>query len=109
MLKSKILEYYDWFKVQKFLSNAMGFDDEYFHDYHKIVGGDYKNFWHVWLDTVDNDVHNDCWSTVYLGNNEDWVDYVREKRGDWVEPLVEALNELQKYVGKDSIVIYYSW
>lgn len=109
MLTSKTLKYYDWFEVQKFLSAAMGFEDKYFRDYHKIVGGDYKDFWHVWLDMVNGDVYNGCWSSVYLDNNKDWVEGAIEKNGDWTLPLEKALDDLRQYVGEDTIVIEYSW
>ena len=43
------VEYFDWFDIQKEICKEMGIEEQYFRDYHKLIGGEYKDLWHEWL------------------------------------------------------------
>lgn len=110
-METQILEYYDWDGVENFLCEAMNFDPQYFRDYHKVAGGGYKDFWHVWLSINYDSINNDNYNTLYLDEYslnlvaED----IQEKYGEWALILVDALKKLREETGKDEITIYYSW
>jgi hypothetical protein len=110
-LKSKTLEYYEWSDIENYLSDQLGIEQRYFRDYHKIVGGRYKDFWHVWLNIVDENVHNGCYSPVFINIEED--EYLKneliEKYGEWSLKLLDAINSLHNQLEEDMIVILYEW
>lgn len=109
MLEKQTLSYYDWNDIQQFLSEKMNIDISNFRNYHKVVGGEYKDFWHVWMDIVYQDVNNDSYKTYWFDMMLDKKDSMIANRGEWVSILFDALNELQKEVNEEYIVIRYSW
>lgn len=107
-MQSKTLTYYDWEDVRQFLCDAMGISEEHWRSYHKLVGGDYKDFWHVWLSIDDDNLSNDSYTTVYLDDIDGIMDYILEQHGTWVEALRPALYKLAEEVG-DEINIHHFW
>lgn len=110
-MELQTLEYYDWDDVETFLCEAMNFDPKFFRDYHDVVGGDYKDFWHVWLSIHYDSINNDTYNRSYL--DEESLNLIaediQEKYGEWALILIDALRKLREKVGKDEITIYYSW
>lgn len=51
-LKPKTVVEYDWFDIQQEICKRMGIEEKHFRRYHELVGGDYKDLWHVCLDSV---------------------------------------------------------
>jgi hypothetical protein len=117
-IETQTLEFYNYRDIQDFLSEKMGIPADKFRGFHKIVGGSYKDFWHTWLDLVDNDVTNGGISTVYLQDMIDelkeGIDEEDEMIGDfyvgdsWERNLIPALEALVQDVG-DTIDIRYDW
>jgi hypothetical protein len=109
MLEKQTLSYYDWDDIQQFLSEKMNIDISNFRNYHKVVDGNYKDFWHVWMDIVYQDVNNDSYKTYWFDMMLDQKPSMIEHYGEWVSILFDALNDLQKEVNEEKIVIRYSW
>lgn len=108
--QSKTLQYYEWWDIEKFLCLQLGIEQDKFRDYHKVVGGDYNDFWHVWLDLA-HDIYNGVISCFFL-DEDCWLwklEAMAENGQDWVMDLVEPLRKLKEEVGKDAIWIYYNW
>jgi hypothetical protein len=70
----------------------MGIEEKYFRDYHKLVGGEYKDLWHIWLEYFQSDVTND---TIVRNDCDERMDvkieWVTEEGDEWAIPFVEAV------------------
>ena len=110
-LHAQTLSYYDWDDIQQFLCNQMGIGIEQFRDYHEVVGGEYKDFWHVWISINYDQVRNDSYETCFFDMLIDALgeDGEVDEYGDWVAPLKPALEALQKEIGADEFTVRYSW
>lgn len=85
----------------------MNIDKKYFRDYHKLIGGKYKDLWHQWLEYFD-DVTRDVIKYNDLGENlESKLSWVTEDSKEWLEPFVKAVYK----VWDDNNIEYvkYSW
>ena len=117
--KSIIL--YDWNDIEKEICKVMGIAEECFRDYHKVVGGDYKDLWHVALDLVIPDnLRND--TIVYLhpfdykltidySEGSVLMNYVKE-HGEWVIPFIEAYQKVILALNENSdngVYVRFSW
>ncbi len=70
----------------------MGIDEELFRDYHKIVGGEYKDLWHAWLKYFESDISNGDIRQNDVGESmESKLDWVKSDGKDWLEPFVIAV------------------
>ena len=108
-MELQTLEYYDWGDVETFLCETMNFDPKYFRDYHKVVGGHYKDFWHVWLTINYDSINNDTYNIFYLDDKslESVAEEIQEQYGEWALVLIDALKKLREKVGEDDIMIHY--
>lgn len=65
-IKYETIKVYNWFDLQKRLCEIMEIEEKYFRNYHDLIGGDYKDFWHVALDYIvpegmSNDTMVEMW------------------------------------------------
>ena len=109
MITGKQVTVYDWFEIQDELCRIMEIPADKFRDYHDVVGGDYKDFWHVCLETiVPDNMSNDVVITMYHCD-EEWFD------GDdaWKNKVLQAWNVFYNSVdtGRTDSGIYvdFSW
>ena len=114
--------FYEYKDIQKFLCEKMNITELEFRDFHEVVGGGYKDFWHVWLKLVYMDVTNGEISTVDISQMIDELsDEVAEFDAEdlemvdgryvddaWTFNLIPALEALVQEVG-DTIDIKYYW
>lgn len=102
------VEYFDWFDIQKEICKEMGIEEEHFRDYHKVIGGDYKDLWHEWLEYFDSVPNNDTIVFNDLGEDlEHKLQWVGIKNDSWLEPFVRAVYAVwDKY---EIEYIKYSW
>jgi hypothetical protein len=119
-VKVSTLEYVDFNDIEEFICKELEIEHKYFRDYHKatilengihkVIGGKYKDLWHVWMSLNYDNVSNDTYVTVWLSMMQDALDSERMLRdyGDWIECLRKPLEKLQDQLG-DDIVVYYSW
>lgn len=86
------LEFFDWFDIQKEICKQMDIEEKYFRDYHKLVGGEYKDLWHIWLEYFQSDVTND---TIVRNDCDERMDikieWITEEGDEWAIPFVEAV------------------
>ena len=103
---SKTIQIYNWFDIQKEICRVMGIPEDKFRKYHDIVGGEYKDLWHVCLDAIIPDqMHNDTIVRLYnfdepvselnLGSEDQYgLMYFVRNWGEWVVPFLEAYQEV---------------
>lgn len=116
-MKPKQVEYYDYDEVEKKLCEYMDIEQKYFRDYHLLVGGEYKDCWHVLLDVWEgsfkgNDSYFTIWSDASDADDLEYWDYFLERHPqyEWATPLLLALNKLHlEYGNDDRITIWISW
>jgi len=86
------LDFFDWFDIQKEICKEMDIEEKYFRDYHKLVGGEYKDLWHIWLEYFQSDVTND---TIVRNDCDERMDvkieWINEECDEWAIPFVEAV------------------
>ena len=91
-MEKHTVEFYDWSDIQKEICKEMGIKEQYFRDYHKVVGGEYKDLWHIWLEYFDSEVTND---TIVRNDCDERMDvkieWVTEESDEWAIPFVEAV------------------
>ena len=106
-MEKTTISYFKWCDIQKSICDEMNIDQKYFRDYHKLVGGDYKDLWHEWIeyfDDVKNDtiVHNDLEESM-----ESKMEWIIEDGKDWLKPFVVAVyNVWDKH---EIEYVKYSW
>lgn len=120
-VQGKSIILYDWNDIEKEICKVMGIAEEYFRDYHKVVGGYYKDLWHVALDLIIPDnLSND--TIVYLhpfdykltidySEGSVLMNYVKEY-GEWVIPFIEAYQKVILGLNANSdngVVVEFSW
>lgn len=113
-LKARKLKYYGWDDIEARLCFHLGIPVDKFRDYHLHVGGEYKDFWHVWLE-LNPDITNGSFD--YTSLDEECWGWLLEKLskttyGIWVMDLAEPLRKLKEEVElnmNDSVYIYYNW
>ncbi len=91
-MKKETIEFFDWFDIQKEICKEMGIDEQYFRDYHKIVGGEYKDLWHEWLEYFESNIHNGAIVSNDMGESlMSKISWVKEDGKVWLEPFVRAV------------------
>ncbi len=90
-MESKEVKYFEWKDIQKQICIEMDINEEYFRDYHKLIGGDYKDLWNEWMnyfDEVTNDTikYNDLDECM-----ESKLEGIMEDGKEWLESFVKAV------------------
>lgn len=105
MITKQTVEYIDFDDVEKFICDELGIPVEKFRDYHEVIGGDYKDWWHVWMtlnyDAIDNNSYVRLWVDIM-----NWKGAVKEY-GEWVNVLRPIVDKM--FCDDESLLIYYSW
>ncbi len=109
MLKAKVLTYYDFNDIEKFICDELGIEQKFFRDYHKVVGGAYKDFWHVWLSLHYDEIENGSYQDLYFDMVYDRLQELKDRYGDWILVLEPVLKKLEEQVKEDCITISYFW
>ncbi len=125
-MNKKVLEYYDYYEdIQPKLCEYIGIDQKDFRGYHNVVGGDYKDFWHVFLwinnnSNISNDSYFSLFSEEIQKVGDTWdnmlLHYDKSKYADeeweiyktWAKPLWDAIDQLHIDYG-NKITIWISW
>jgi hypothetical protein len=106
-MEKTTIQYFKWEDIKLAICQEMGIDPIYFRDYHKIVGGEYKDLWHEWMEYFD-DVKNDTIVYNDLGESlESKIEWILEDEKEWLKPFVIAVyNVWDKY---EIEYVKYSW
>lgn len=105
---------YDWDDIQERICELMKIDEKHFRNYHEVVGGEYKDLWHVWLD-ITYKITNDHACPFWFSEVEDnhVIERLTKQYGDWIVKFLDCLKEIKKEIvdeiGTDRVLIYYSW
>jgi len=108
MIQSKTLIYVNWFDIRKEICDVMGIDEKYFRDYHRVVGGGYKDLWHLALETfIPSNMSNDTYVQLFRIEDDDIV----EESEDWKKPFFLAYNKVMDEIDPDNIgvLVSFSW
>lgn len=109
MIKSKQIDVYEWSDIQIELCKTIGIENEEFRNYHRVIGGHYKDLWHVCLETIiPNNMTNDSLVTLFATDDQ-WYD--DEER--WKNIVLTSWNSVYvSMVGVDNdpgIYVNFSW
>lgn len=108
MIQKQLLEYYDWSNIQDFLCEQLGVTVQQFRNYHKVIGGEYKDFWHIWLE-IAGEIQNDSYIKCCLDDYADILtDELTDQYGSWVQELIKPLDKLVEQLGYN-VTVAYSW
>lgn len=119
-IKVSTLEYVNFNDIEEFICKELGIEQKYFRDYHKatvlengihkVIGGEYKDLWHVWMSLVGSEENCEGYQPVCLEYimNSYYHKQAVKAHGDWIECLRKPLEKLRDQLG-DDIVVYYSW
>ena len=102
----KQLLVYEWDEIEAMLCQEMQIDPKYFRDYHELVGGEYKDFWHVALEwLVPEHMANGTVVTMY-SIPEDYED-----EQPWKQVLFDAyIKVMQKIDPEDKgVLVSFAW
>ena len=113
-MELKTLEYVEWKDLQKEICEVMGIRMEDFRNYHNVIGGKYKDLWHVWLWYIDHRLFNDSIIPTSMGDilDHEWLKDELESHGfgDWGIEFLEATQRVfDKHSDDYSLNIRYYW
>lgn len=107
-MEKQTLEYFDWDDVEKYICDKLGIVPAQFRDYPIVVGGDYKDLWHVWLTINFEEIRNGSYTKTWLDDIDRIFERLIKEYGEWVECLRPILNDMREEFG-DELMIHYSW
>tara|TARA_R110000782_G_scaffold268076_3_gene364123 strand:- start:398 stop:721 length:324 start_codon:yes stop_codon:yes gene_type:complete len=91
-MDKQTLEFFEWQDIQSEICKEMDIDKEYFRDYNKLVGGDYKDLWHIWIEYFQSDIHNGSIVSMDCGESlESISEWISDEGKEWAIPFVEAV------------------
>lgn len=91
-IKEQTLIYHNWSDIQTAICEEMGIDEKYFRDYHEIVGGEYKDLWHIWLHYFESEVTNGNIMSNDLGEMPEYKkEWLKEDDKEWAFPFIDAV------------------
>lgn len=109
-LTPQITKVYDWNDIEKELCRIMEIPEDTFRDYHKVVGGAYKDFWHVSLSYVIPEGMTNGSTMTLWSVDEEWLDF--DENDKWKLEVIRAWNKLYETIdetGTDSGVQVRFW
>lgn len=111
-IDSQTIKVYDWFAIEKAICEQMQIPEGYFKSYHRVVGNsdgiDYKNLWHVALDSIiPSNMSND----TIVGMGTIYEDYLKENFPSWTHAFFDAVAVVFKEIDPDDEGVYvkFSW
>lgn len=108
MIKGETVTVYNWCDIQNQICDVMGISRDKFRDYHEIVGGDYKDLWHVALNSVVPDnMSNGVVVTMWPLDDIEWV--VKRIQEEWARPFFEAYNTVMQELNDNGVLVSFSW
>lgn len=123
-MKTKTVEYVEWKDLQQEICDEMGIKMEQFRNYHEVVGGEYKDLWHLWLWYINDRLFNDSIiphyeDEIYDDDARNWLKdrwetehKVRAKTEgvDWIIPFFDAVDRIfAKHASDYKLHIRYYW
>ena len=90
-MESVTIKCFRWDEIRTKICEQMGIDVKDFRNYHRVIGGEYKDLWHEWLNYFDGECVIDVIKFNDLGETmESKISWVKEDGKDWLEPFIKA-------------------
>lgn len=109
----KTLVVYDWKEIQALICDEMQIPVDKFRDYHEIVGGEYKDLWHVALEFIvpDNMTNNTIVRLYAIEDLDQEPEYYGNVYGEWSLVFLNAYNAVMDKLDPDfnGINVEFSW
>ena len=107
MVKGETVTVYSWRDIRNEICDVMGIPRDKFRDYHEIVGGDYKDLWHIALRwVVPENMSNGVIVTMWPVDDIEWVIKSEE---EWTKPFFEAYNAVMEEIDATGVLVRFSW
>lgn len=99
---------YSWDSIKLAMCEVLGISENDFRDYHNVIGGDYKDCWHVvvsdiFYDDIENDTIVDAFTADIEFSDDD----------KWKEAVINAWNQVIEHINKsnntNSVKIAFDW
>lgn len=109
LVSPRKIDLYDWDDIQTAMCEIIGIDKDMFRDYHKVVGGEYKDFWHVCLEQfIPDNMSNDSIEMMWRHDDPDCF------TGDdaWKNLVLNAWNTVYDSIASNTdagIYVSFSW
>lgn len=70
----------------------MNIEEKYFRNYHKLIGGEFKDLWHEWLHYFDDNIFNGSINNMEMGDTlESKIEWIESEGKEWLKPYIEAV------------------
>lgn len=105
---------YDWFgEILPEICAVLKINDNQFRNYHRVIGGEYKDGWHLFLDTVIPDNFSNDSIVKLFTFEEDFIisDYTKVEREPWQQDFLRSYKHVMDKldVNGDGIHVSFSW
>ncbi len=91
-MKNKEIKYFEWKDIKKQICIEMNINEEYFRNYHKLIGGGYKDLWYEWINYFDQEVSND---TIKYNDLDECIESklecIKLDGKEWLESFIKAV------------------
>lgn len=103
---------YHWDDIQTEICKIMQIDEKHFRDYHEVVGGDYKDLWHVAMESyvVPESMSNGSVVTMF-GIDEGSIPTLVKRKGEWTEEFFKAYQKIMMELDPEDsgLNVRFSW
>lgn len=107
-MEFETIKVYKWRDIEKEICKEMGIEHKYFRDYHKVIGGEYKDLWHEWMRYFQSDIMNGHINQFELGEMIEYkLEWVKEDDKEWLSDFVKVVYKIFDEMGIE--YIEYSW
>lgn len=111
MIKSEIIEIYNWDDIQNEICLRMGIEENQFHDYHEVVGDGYKDLWYIARGSIIPNMANDSIVMLFGIENDEELEFNVMEHGEWTRKFfvvyMELMNELDPNC--NGVWVSFSW
>ena len=107
-MESEQIEYFNWDDIQIEICKVMGINNDDFRDYHKVIGGEYKDLWHEWMKYFQSEFDNGSIVPNDLGEAK-WskIEWIKNDNKEWLIPFIDAVYEVWDKYNIENVK--YSW
>ena len=107
-MEFETIKVYKWRDIEIQICKEMGIEHKYFRDYHKVIGGDYKDLWHAWMNYFQSEFVNGCIVPFDLGERIEFkLKWVKDDGKQWLSDFVKSVYKI--FEETDIEYIEYSW
>lgn len=115
MIHPTLLPVYEWNDLELEICTRMGITEEEFHDYGMVIGGSYKNLWHIAVNFIfpkfANGSMNGSIVTLYAFEDNSDIEDAIASAGEWTRNFITAYDSVMKEIDPDykGVWVSFSW